>query len=137
MRCSFSRIGSPDLDGELCGRFQGEDSKGVSELYHLRSGETLIVWKLDRLGRSMSHLIDAVHELDQRGIGFRSSTEGIDTTTSGCTLVLHLFGALARFERDLIRERIRAGLTLLLLCVDEKAAARLPSPPKNWHGRKC
>lgn len=56
-------------------------------LYHLRSGETLIVWKLDRLGRSMSHLIDTVRDLDQRGIGFRSLTEGIDTTTSGGTLV--------------------------------------------------
>ena len=80
-------------------------------LDHLRAGDTLIVWKLDRLGRSMNHLIDTVRDLDQRGIGFRSLTEGIDTTTSGGTLVFHLFGALAQFERDLIRERTRAGLS--------------------------
>lgn len=59
----------------------------------------------------MSHLIDTVRDLDQRGIGFRSLTEGIDTTTSGGTLVFHLFGALAQFEYDLIRERTRAGLS--------------------------
>ncbi len=88
------------------------DRPGLSEaLDHLRSGDTLIVWKLDRLGRSMSHLIDTVRDLDQRGIGFKSLTEGIDTTTSGGTLVFHLFGALAQFERDLIRERTRAGLS--------------------------
>lgn len=88
------------------------DRPGLNQaLYHLRSGDTLVVWKLDRLGRSMSHLIDTVRDLDQRGIGFRSLTEGIDTTTSGGTLVFHLFGALAQFERDLIRERTRAGLS--------------------------
>ena len=87
------------------------DRPGLNEaLDHLRSGDTLIVWKLDRLGRSMSHLIDTVRDLEQRGIGFRSLTEGIDTTTSGGTLIFHLFGALAQFERDLIRERTRAGL---------------------------
>lgn len=88
------------------------DRLGLDQaLDHLRSGDTLIVWKLDRLGRSMSHLIDTVRDLDQRGIGFKSLTEGIDTTTSGGTLVFHLFGALAQFERDLIRERTRAGLS--------------------------
>ncbi|MBM1818110.1 recombinase family protein [Sulfitobacter pseudonitzschiae] len=88
------------------------DRPGLNQaLDHLRSGDTLIVWKLDRLGRSMSHLIDTVRDLDQRGIGFKSLTEGIDTTTSGGTLVFHLFGALAQFERDLIRERTRAGLS--------------------------
>lgn len=88
------------------------DRPGLNEaLDHQRSGDTLIVWKLDRLGRSMGHLIDTVRDLDQRGIGFRSLTEGIDTTTSGGTLVFHLFGALAQFERDLIRERTRAGLS--------------------------
>jgi DNA invertase Pin-like site-specific DNA recombinase len=88
------------------------DRPGLNEaLDHLRSGDTLVVWKLDRLGRSMSHLIDTVRDLDQRGIGFRSLTEGIDTTTSGGIFVFHLFGALAQFERDLIRERTRAGLS--------------------------
>ena len=87
------------------------DRPGLTKvLGHIRSGETLAVWKLDRLGRSMAHLIETVRGLEMRGIGFRSLTEGIDTTTSGGTLIFHLFGALAQFERDLIRERTRAGL---------------------------
>ena len=87
------------------------DRPGLAEaLAYLREGDTLIVWKLDRLGRSMKHLIDIVTDLDSRGVGFRSLTENIDTTTSGGRLVFHLFGALAQFERDLIRERTRAGL---------------------------
>jgi DNA invertase Pin-like site-specific DNA recombinase len=77
---------------------------------HLRSGDTLVVWKLDRLGRSLRHLIETVRALADRGVGFRSLTEGIDTTTPGGRLVFHVFGALAEFERDLIRERTHAGL---------------------------
>ena len=85
---------------------------GLNEaLAYLRKGDTLVVWKLDRLGRSMAHLIETVRALDAKGVGFRSLTEGVDTTTPGGTLVFHLFGALAQFERDLIRERTRAGLT--------------------------
>ena len=88
------------------------DRPGLAEaLAYVRSGDTLIVWKLDRLGRSMAHLIETVRELEAKGVGFRSLTEGVDTTTSGGTLVFHLFGALAQFERDLICERTRAGLT--------------------------
>ena len=71
----------------------------------------LIVWKSDRLGRSLPHLIETVTTLETRGVGFRSLTEAIDTTTPGGRLVFHLFGALGQFERDLIRERTRAGLT--------------------------
>jgi DNA invertase Pin-like site-specific DNA recombinase len=67
-------------------------------------------WKLDRLGRSLPHLIETVAALEQRGAGFRSLTEAIDTTTPGGRLVFHLFGSLGQFERDLIRERTRAGL---------------------------
>ncbi|EQD74022.1 resolvase domain-containing protein, partial [mine drainage metagenome] len=77
---------------------------------YLREGDTLIVWKLDRLGRSLPHLVQTVTELAQRGVGFRSLTEAIDTTTPNGRLVFHLFAALADFERDLIRERTRAGL---------------------------
>ena len=88
-------------------------------LAYLRRGDALVVWKLDRLGRSMAHLIDTVHELEARGVGFRSLTEGVDTTTPGGTLVFHIFGALAQFERDLIRERTNAGLKAA------EAAARL------------
>lgn len=75
-----------------------------------RSGDTLVVWKLDRMGRSMSHLIEMIQELEKRGVGFQSLTENIDTTTPGGRLIFHLFGALAEFERDLIRERVQAGL---------------------------
>ena len=75
-----------------------------------RSGDTLIVWKLDRLARSMKQLIETVENLRVRGIGFRSLTEALDTTTAQGRLVFHMFGALAEFERSLIRERTRAGL---------------------------
>src|SRR5947209_13185067 len=80
-------------------------------LSHLRPGDTLVVWRLDRLGRSLRHLIDTVTDLQERGIGFKSLTESIDTTTSGGKLVFHIFGALAEFEREIIRERTQAGLT--------------------------
>ncbi len=76
----------------------------------LRPGDTLVVWRLDRLGRSLQHLIDTVTALQERGVGFRSVTESIDTTTAGGRLVFHLFGALAEFERQLIRDRTLAGL---------------------------
>ena len=79
-------------------------------LSHLRSGDTLVVWRLDRLGRSLRHLIDTVTELQDKGIGFKSLTESIDTTTSGGKLIFHIFGALAEFEREIIRERTQAGL---------------------------
>jgi len=72
--------------------------------------DVLVVWKLDRLGRSLRNLIDVVTEIEALGIGFRSITESIDTTTSGGKLIFHIFGALAEFERDLIRERTHAGL---------------------------
>ncbi|MDF2741669.1 MAG: Resolvase domain protein [Actinomycetia bacterium] len=79
-------------------------------LDQLRPGDTLVVWKLDRLGRSLRHLVDTVTSLADRGIGFRSLQEAIDTTTPGGKLVFHVFAALAEFERDLIRERTDAGL---------------------------
>ena len=80
-------------------------------LAYLRDGDVLTVWRLDRLGRSMRHLIEIISELEARGIGFRSLTEAIDTTTPGGRLVFHVFGALGQFERDLIRERTKAGLS--------------------------
>ncbi|RWD60012.1 MAG: recombinase family protein, partial [Mesorhizobium sp.] len=87
------------------------DRPGLGEaIRYVREGDTLTVWKLDRLGRSMKHLIEIITELEAKGVGFRSITENIDTTTSGGRLVFHFFGALAQFERDLIRERTRAGL---------------------------
>ena len=77
----------------------------------LRDGDVLVVWKLDRLGRSLAHLIETVTGLERKGVGLRSLTEQIDTTSPGGRLMFHIFGALAHFERDLIRERTRAGLT--------------------------
>ena len=93
------------------------DRPGLRQaLDYAREGDVLVVWKLDRLGRSLPHLLETVAGLERRGVGFRSLTEAIDTTTPGGRLVFHLFGALGQFERDLIRERTRAGL--------EAAAAR-------------
>jgi DNA invertase Pin-like site-specific DNA recombinase len=80
-------------------------------LTYVRKGDTFVVWRLDRLGRSLPHLIATMTDLEERGIGFKSLTENIDTTTSGGKLIFHIFGALAEFERNLIRERTTAGLT--------------------------
>jgi len=77
---------------------------------HLRTGDTLVVWRLDRLGRSLPHLIETIGQLEGRGVGFKSVQESIDTTTPGDRLVFHVFGALASFERELIQERTLAGL---------------------------
>ena len=88
------------------------DRAGLTEaLSHLRKGDTLVVWKLDRLGRSLKQLIEVALDLEKRGIGLRSLQEQIDTTTPGGKLVFHVFGALAEFERDLVRERTQAGLS--------------------------
>jgi DNA invertase Pin-like site-specific DNA recombinase len=89
-----------------------QERVGLDEaLSYVRKGDTLVVWRLDRLGRSLPHLIETITGLENRGIGFKSLTESIDTTTSGGKLVFHIFGALAEFERDIIRERTQAGLT--------------------------
>ena len=88
-----------------------DDRPGLAgALEYVREGDTLVVWRLDRLGRSLSHLIKVTTELEHQGVGLRSLQEGVDTTTSGGKLVFHIFGALAEFERSLIRERTHAGL---------------------------
>jgi DNA invertase Pin-like site-specific DNA recombinase len=107
-----------DALASRCGRVFEETASGAKAertvlketLAYARPGDTLVVWRLDRLGRSLEHLIETVTELERRGIGFKSLTEQIDTTTPGGKLVFHVFGALAEFERDLIRERTNAGL---------------------------
>lgn len=93
----------------MTGKFRDRPELGQC-LKSLRSGDTLIVWKLDRLARSLKDLVEIVHDLEQRKIGFRSLTEAIDTTSPGGRLVFHIFGALAEFEHSLIRERTMAGL---------------------------
>jgi len=87
------------------------ERKGLDEaLAYVRPGDTFVVWKLDRAGRSLTHLNELLKGLQERGIEFISLTEQIDTTTPGGKLIFHLMGALAEFERDLIRERTNAGL---------------------------
>jgi DNA invertase Pin-like site-specific DNA recombinase len=106
------------LDAAGCWRVFTDQVSGVTEsrpeldrlLGQVRAGDTVVVWRLDRLGRSLRHLIEVVEDLSAQGVGFRSITEAIDTTTSGGRLIFHVFGALAEFERDLIRERTLAGL---------------------------
>jgi len=104
---------------------------GLDEaLTYLREGDVLVVWRLDRLGRSLKHLIELVNFLEEQGIGFQSLQESIDTTTSGGKLIFHIFGALAEFERNLIRERTHAGL------VAARARGRTGGRPKSLDAKK-
>ena len=108
------------------------EREGLSQaIEFLRDGDILVVWKLDRLGRSLIHLIETVQGLDKRGIGFKSLRESIDTTTSGGKLIFHVFGALAEFERDLIRERTNAGLAAA------RARGRLGGRPRGVDEKKA
>src|SRR5215471_21056439 len=91
---------------------------------HLRAGDTLVVWRLDRLGRTLKHLIATVTDLSEKGIGFKSLQEHMDTTTSGGKLIFHIFGALAEFEREVLKERTYAGLQAA------RARGRLGGRPK-------
>jgi DNA invertase Pin-like site-specific DNA recombinase len=107
------------------------ERKGLDEaLTYVRKGDTLVVWRLDRLGRSLPHLIATMTDLEERGIGFKSLTENIDTTTSGGKLIFHIFGALAEFERNLIRERTQAGL------VAARARGKKGGRPKALTGKQ-
>lgn len=127
MRVGYARVSTQDQKPELqldalkaagCERIFEEKASGAQRdrpqlkaaVEYMREGDTLVVWKLDRLARSMKQLIETVEDLDARGIGFQSLTEAIDTTTAGGRLVFHIFGALAEFERSIIRERTQAGL---------------------------
>jgi len=108
------------------------DRPGLAQaLAFVREGDVLVTWKLDRLARSLPHLIETVNQLEKNGAGLRSLTEAIDTTTPGGLLIFHVFGALAQFERDLIRERTRAGLVALSLETDEADESQ-SSPTKNF-----
>ena len=95
-------------------------------LTQARPGDTVVVWRLDRLGRSLKHLIETVGALEARGVAFVSLTEAIDTSTPGGRLIFYVFGALAEFERDLIRERTLAGLAAA------KARGRVGGRPTVW-----
>ncbi|PHV08849.1 transposon DNA-invertase [Janthinobacterium sp. BJB412] len=113
-------------------RFQGmvsgsrADRTGLATLMSmLGAGDTVVIWRLDRLGRSLKNLIELVERLDAAKVGLRSLQENIDTTSSGGKLVFHLFGALAEFERNLIRERTQAGL------LAARARGRMGGRPKR------
>lgn len=123
----YARVSTADQDAALqldalrktgCEKVFVETASGArvdrpkleEALSYLRSGDVLVTWRLDRLGRSLKHLIEVVADLETRGVGFRSLTESIDTTTPAGTFIFHLFASLAEFERALIKERTKAGL---------------------------
>ena len=123
----YARVSTRDQNPDLqldalstagCERIFTEKASGAQRdrpelqaaLDYMREGDTLVVWRLDRLARSLKQLITTVEDLEQRSIGFRSLTEAVDTTTNGGRLVFHIFAALAEFERGIIRERTMAGL---------------------------
>jgi DNA invertase Pin-like site-specific DNA recombinase len=108
---ALEKIGCVKIFSDVVSGAKAEREGLHEALEYVRAGDTLVVWRLDRLGRSLKHLIEAITKLNNRKIGFKSITENIDTTTSGGKLVFHIFGALAEFERDIIRERTNAGLS--------------------------
>lgn len=127
MRVGYARVSTADQDLQLqrdalaaagADLVYEDTASGASRkrpelaaaLQRVSAGDTLIVWKLDRLGRSMKHLVDVITDLDDRGVMFVSLTEGFDTRTNVGRMLFHVVGALAEFERDLIQERTRAGL---------------------------
>ncbi len=127
MFVGYARVSTQEQDTALqldalraagCNKLFEEKASGAQRdrpqlkamLAYMRAGDTLVVWKLDRLARSMRQLIDTVEDLHSREIGFRSLTEAIDTTTAGGKLIFHIFASLAEFERSVIRERTQAGL---------------------------
>ena len=127
MRIGYARVSTEDQNTSLqndalknagCEQLFEEKISGKSKdrpeldicLKVLREGDILVVWRLDRLGRSLEHLVQIIRDLESRKIGFLSLTESIDTTNAGGKLIFHIFAALAEFERNLISERTKAGL---------------------------
>ncbi len=121
---ALEKIGCTKIFTDTASGAQTERPGLTEALAYVREGDTLVVWRLDRLGRSLKHLIETITNLNNRRIGFKSIQEHIDTTTSGGKLIFHMFGALAEFERDIIRERTKAGLAAA------RARGRLGGRPK-------
>ncbi len=147
MHIGYARVSTTDqnlslqkdaLEAAGCERLFTDTVSGVrmdrpglaATLDACRAGDTLVVWKLDRLGRSLPHLVETVRDLSAGGVGFRSLQEQIDTTTSSGKLIFHIFASLAEFERDLIRERTNAGLAAA------RARGRKGGRPKGVDQRK-
>ena len=108
-----------------------DERKGLDQvLKYVQAGDVLVVWKLDRLGRSLSHLLTIVNELKEKQVAFRSLTEGMDTTTPSGELLFHIFGALAQYERALVKERVVAGL------VAARRRGRIGGRPLSIKGEK-
>jgi DNA invertase Pin-like site-specific DNA recombinase len=107
---ALKKVGCQDIFSDVAGGATSDRPGLTKALEFVRRGDTFVVWKLDRLGRSLQHLIESVRQLQARKVGFRSLQESIDTTTSGGKLIFHVFCALAEFEREIIRERTNAGL---------------------------
>lgn len=107
---ALREAGCKKIFSETASGAQRDRPELLKALDYVREGDTLCVWKLDRLARSLKQLLDTVEHLSERGIGLRSLTEAIDSNTSGGRLVFHIFGALSEFERGVIRERTLAGL---------------------------
>jgi len=107
---ALKAAGCTKIFRDTAGDAKAKRSRLAQALDYVRAGDTLVVWRLDRLGRSLTQLIELMTQLDSRGVGLKSVTEQIGTTISGGKLIFYIFGALAEFERNLIRERTRAGL---------------------------
>lgn len=106
----LSQAGCIRIYSESASGAQRDRPERATALDYMRQGDTLVVWKLDRLARSLKQLIETVEALETRGVGLRSLTEAIDTTTAGGKLIFHIFAAPAELERSIIRDRTRAGL---------------------------
>jgi hypothetical protein len=128
MNIGYCRVSTTDQTLDLqkdelqkagCEKFFEEVASGAKEdrqklrecIDFARKGDVIVCWKLDRIGRSLKHLIEVINELKDRGVGFRCLTQNLDTTTPSGMLVFHVFGAMAEFERSLIQERTAAGLS--------------------------
>jgi len=148
MLVGYGRVSTQDQNAELqkdalqaagCDRlFIEKVSSGKKDrpqlaaaLDYVREGDTLVVWRLDRLARSLHQLIETVEDLEKRGIALKSITEAIDTGTPGGRLVFHIFGSIAEFERAIIRERTKAGL------VAAKARGRSGGRPAKLVGERA
>lgn len=142
MLVGYARVSTSDQNLDLqkqalssvkCGRVFEDIASGVKgdrpglaqALDWVRRGDVLVVWKLDRLGRSLQHLIQVINQLDHKGVEFRSLQEQFDTSSPGGRLTFQLFGAIAEFERELIRERTAAGIA------SARARGRLGGRPKK------
>lgn len=130
-RDALAKAGCDRVWEEVASGAKNDRPELLDLLDHLRVGDTLVVWRLDRLGRSLTHLIETVEDLQSRGVSFKSLTETIDTSSPGGMLIFQIFGALAQFERALIQERTVAGLAAA------RARGRIGGQPKRIDAAKA